>query len=256
MKHTIIYFFALVISFFACQVLPAQEVWKMEVKNTDGTTTSIPVTEIESVTFAKKTIPPAAPGEAIDLGLNVKWASCNIGASKPEDYGDYYAWGETEVKTDYSESTYKYYQNGSYILIGDNISGTQYDVAHVKWGGKWRMPSEEDIGDLYEKCTWEWTTLNEVNGYIVTGPNGNSIFLPAAGTCYEESFGYVGEMGFYWLGNVDDFALPGEVPERKSGYVIGFDSEKRYYYSNIVDGVFPSITLMRSNGAPVRPVSD
>ncbi len=254
MKHAILYFFAFVTSFFACQALSAQDVWEMKVKKTDGTTTTIPISGIENVTFVKETttdpISPATPGQAIDLGLSVKWASYNIGASKPEDYGDYYAWGETEEKTDYSESTYQYYKNGSYIHIGDNICGTQYDVAHVKWGGKWRMPSKAELGELSEKCTWEWATLNEVDGYLVTGPNGNSIFLPAAGTRNKESVLNLGVYGCYWLGNLNNSSLYGNDPEKK-GYAIFFNSERLY-----ADGDGPTVSVIRLNGLPIRPVSD
>ena len=141
-----------------------------------------------------------ATHEAVDLGLpsGTKWASCNVGASKPEEYGGYYAWGETEEKETYNSSTYKYYQNGSYVSLGSDISGTEYDVAHVKWGGNWCMPTLDDIKELLDNCTSEWTTFNGVNGRRFTGPNGNSIFLPAAGY---RSFGYLnlaGSDGDYW----------------------------------------------------------
>ncbi len=244
MKHAILYFFAFVTSFFACQALSAQDVWEMKVKKTDGTTTTIPISGIENVTFVKETttdpISPATPGQAIDLGLSVKWASYNIGASKPEEYGDYYAWGETEVKSDYSESTYQYYKNGSYIHIGDNICGTQYDVAHVKWGGKWRMPSKAELDELREKCSTEWTSLNGVNGYKVIGPNGNSIFLPATGFRHGVNFGdgTEGIYGYYWLGTLDT---------GNSAFIIGF-----------YDGAngFPNLVVLRYMGFPIRPVSD
>ena len=135
---------------------------------------------------------------AVDLGLSVKWASCNVGAESPEEYGDYFAWGETEEKSDYEYDTYKYYQNGSYVNIGNNISGTQYDVAHVKWGGSWRMPTLDEIIELVENCSWKWTTYNGVKGQLVTGPNGNSIFLPAAGYRNGTGVEYVRSHGNYW----------------------------------------------------------
>ncbi|MBQ8424094.1 MAG: hypothetical protein IJY36_07570 [Coprobacter sp.] len=145
--------------------------------------------------------------EAIDLGLSVKWAGWNIGAASPEEYGGYYAWGETEEKSDYTLANYKYWtdSNGNgdwdydeFTHIGNNISGTQYDVAHVKWGGGWRMPTLEEIKELVNSCTWEWGTYKGVSGQYVTGPNGNSIFLPAAGyrgygELYDE-----GTDGYYW----------------------------------------------------------
>lgn len=128
--------------------------------------------------------------EWVDLGLSVKWATCNVGATKPEEYGGYYAWGETEEKDDYSWDTYKYCElNGDRYIepseiidIGSDISSSSYDVAHVKWGGKWRMPTDHEFFELSNSCSWQWTTLNGVSGMRVTGKNGNSIFLPAAGS--------------------------------------------------------------------------
>ena len=145
----------------------------------------------------------------VDLGLSVKWASCNVGADAPEDYGGYYAWGETEEKSNYSWDTYKYWSdrdgNGwcsedEFQNIGSNISGTSYDVAHVKWGGGWRMPTLDEIKELCEKCSWEWTSVNGVWGQKVTGPNGNSIFLPAAGYRHGTEVYDRGSDGYYWSG--------------------------------------------------------
>ena len=159
-------------------------------------------------------------GEAIDLGLpsGTKWASCNVGATKPEEYGGYYAWGETEEKEVYDESTYKYYQNGSYVNIGSDISGTDYDVAHVKWGGKWCMPTLDDIKELFDNCDSEWTTLNGVNGRKFTSKiNGNSIFLPAAGDRWPGGLYGAGEIGCYWSST----QYPGYS---NYAYDLGFDS--------------------------------
>lgn len=148
---------------------------------------------------------------AVDLGLSVKWACCNVGASVPEGYGGYYAWGETEEKSDYNWDTYKYYidtdGNGykdSYQNIGSNISGTSYDVAHVKWGGSWRMPTLDEIKELCNNCSWEWTAVNGVSGQKVTGPNGNSIFLPAAGSCGGTEVLDRGSYGIYWSGTLNE----------------------------------------------------
>ena len=134
-------------------------------------------------------------GEAIDLGLpsGTKWANMNVAASTPEEYGGYYAWGETEEKDNYSWSTYKwcrgsydtqtkYCTDSSYGTVDNKtVLDPEDDVAHVKWGGTWRMPTLDEQKELLNKCTWNWTTQNGVNGYKGTGPNGNSIFLPAAG---------------------------------------------------------------------------
>lgn len=139
-------------------------------------------------------------GKFVDLGLpsGTMWASFNVGASTPEEYGGYYAWGETEEKETYDWNTYNYSQNGSYINLGSDISGTEYDVAHVKWGSNWCMPTSFEIKELLNNCTSEWTTLNGVNGLKFTGPNNNSIFLPAAGLRTDGDLYYPGGSGFYW----------------------------------------------------------
>lgn len=122
---------------------------------------------------------------AIDLGLSVKWASHNIGASMPEQLGEYYAWGETKSKSNYFYDTYEFTEKGvdyqSCIDIGNHIAMTSHDVAHVLWGGKWSMPTEKEFLELIQRCEWSWTTINSVPGYSIVGPNGNSIFLPAGG---------------------------------------------------------------------------
>ena len=178
--------------------------------------------------------------EVIDLGLpsGTKWASCNVGATKPEEYGGYYAWGETEEKEVYDESTYKYYQNGEYVNLGSDISGTKYDVAHVKWGGNWCMPTKDDIKELLDNCTSEWTTLNGVNGRKFTSNiNGNSIFLPAAGYRWLGDLGYAGENGYYWSST--------QNPDYSDGayYLYFYSGNARWRYY-----------LDRFSGQSVRPV--
>ncbi len=141
-------------------------------------------------------------GKEIDLGLpsGTIWAAWNVGATSPEEYGGYYAWGETEEKSDYDWDTYKYYnaQTERYINIGSDISGTQYDVARQKWGASWRMPTKAEMYELTSKCTWTWCQYKGVNGCKVIGPNGNSIFLPAAGVHEETSLKFDGSFGYYW----------------------------------------------------------
>ena len=112
----------------------------------------------------------------VDLGLSVKWATCNVGASKPEDFGGYYAWGETVEGGSYSRATYT-----PSTSISTDIKGTRYDVAYVKWGTNWRMPTVSEYNELFSKCTCKEETLNGVSGYRLTGPNGASIFFPKAG---------------------------------------------------------------------------
>lgn len=156
--------------------------------------------------------PPVLTGavaEAIDLGLpsGTKWASWNVGATSPEEYGGYYAWGETEEKEDYSLSTYQHYDSTwqEYNNIGENISRTEYDVANVLWGNGWRMPTTEDIDELLTNCTWTWIQYNNsVYGYKVVGPNGNRIFLPAAGYRYATSFKNVGSYGAYYSATLNE----------------------------------------------------
>ena len=159
-----------------------------------------------------------APIEAIDLGLSVKWATCNVGANIPWEYGVYYAWGEREKKSYYHWSTYKWCKGSYDSLTKYCISSTncatgkwddktvldpEDDVAHVKWGGNWRMPTEAEQVELRKNCTWTWTTQNGVNGYEVTGPNGNSIFLPAAGYRDRTEAYDRGNNGYYWSSSLN-----------------------------------------------------
>ena len=139
----------------------------------------------------------------VDLGLSVKWATCNVGASSPEEYGDYFAWGETRTKETYDvdncptwELSYSSLQSQGYIDSEGNLR-SQYDAAKANWGGSWRMPTSDELYEL-DNCTCTWTTQNGVNGYKVTGPNGNSIFLPAAGCRDGSSLGSAGRSGNYW----------------------------------------------------------
>ena len=135
--------------------------------------------------------------EYVDLGLSVKWATCNVGANSPEDFGDYYAWGETETKSSYDEDNCETYRKD----IGD-ITGTDRDVAHVNWGGAWRMPTMDEIQELMDNCDLEWTTQNEVEGLKVTSrKNGNSIFLPAACDWFNVGKGH--NFGNYWASTPD-----------------------------------------------------
>ena len=153
----------------------------------------------------------------VDLGLpsGTLWATCNVGANSPEEYGDYFAWGETAPKDVYNWETYKWC-NGSSTSITKYCSNSSYgtvdnktelesedDAAYVNWGPSWRMPTREQQRELVDNCSWTWTQQNSVNGYLVTGPNGKSIFLPAAGIRSNESLGLVGSYGFYWSRTLD-----------------------------------------------------
>ena len=138
--------------------------------------------------------------EYVDLGLpsGLKWATCNVGASKPEEYGNYYAWGETEVKEKYTSRNCKIKRKE----IKDIGGNSQYDVARKEWGSTWRMPTVAEFDELCDKnnCTWTWTTQNGIKGYKVTGKkNGNSIFLPAAGWRDGTSLNAQETDGYYWF---------------------------------------------------------
>ena len=135
----------------------------------------------------------------VDLGLSVKWATCNVGANSPEEYGNYYAWGETTPNSSCTEGDCSTWEQN----ISD-IAGTHRDVARQNWGGSWRMPRRAEIAELINNCTWTWTTQNNHNGYRITGPNGNSIFLPAAGHRHGSSSDHVGSIGYYWSSTPDE----------------------------------------------------
>ena len=152
--------------------------------------------------------PPASQetwtSEAVDLGLSVKWASCNFGAEGETDLGDMYAWGETKPKNDYTWANY-IYANGSessVVNIGSDISNTEYDPVAASQSSngddQWRMPTGAEIQELKNKCTFKETTKNGVKGMTVTGPNGNFIFLPYGGYMYEGQVVSKGTGGYYW----------------------------------------------------------
>lgn len=187
--------------------------------------------------------------EYVDLGLSVKWATCNVGATKPEEYGDYFAWGETEPKEVYDWSTYKwcngssssltkYCTNSSYGTVDNKTTlDLSDDAARANWGGSWRMPTDAELTELRTECTWTWTTENGVNGYKVTSKsNGNSIFLPAAGRYENSSLGNTGSGGsFLSSALLTDYS--------GSAFVLNIFSSSVY-----------SSGLLRHYGQSVRPV--
>lgn len=148
--------------------------------------------------------------EAVDLGLpsGTLWASCNIGATKPEEFGNYYAWGETETRESFKREEYLHIKPGqenvmairrAFTDLGKDIAGTKYDVATQKWGEQWVMPSLGQFAELEQNCNWEWTAIGDVNGYKITSKkNGNSIFLPAAGSKASQRTSNIGVYGLYW----------------------------------------------------------
>ena len=146
--------------------------------------------------------------DAVDLGLSVDWASNNLGANVPEDYGNYYAWGETETKTEFSWSTYSLWKSDNKKYDGEDnliILEDEDDAAHVQWGGFWRMPTSEEWQELIDNCAWEDSELNGVSGILISATNGNSIFLPKAGHKYEGGSYYRrGHVCDYWASTLDE----------------------------------------------------
>lgn len=139
----------------------------------------------------------------IDLGFGVSWACCNVGAASPEDWGGYYAWGETEEKKDYTWDNYKYQDAGKGLhyctIIGDEIGGTQYDVATAKWGEEWKIPSASQLNELKLKLKQRWAKLHGVYGCLFTNEqSGKSIFMPAAGYRDGKDIRYRDIYGCYW----------------------------------------------------------
>ena len=182
----------------------------------------------------------------VDLGLpsGLKWATYNVGASSPEDYGDYYAWGETEIKSEYTEDNSLTYgleiselEAQGYIDADGNLTPS-HDAATSNWGGSWRMPTKAELEELDDKCTWIWTTQGGKKGCKVIGPNGNSIFLPAAGRCNGSSLYLAGEYVGYW----------GSTPSESSSYSA---------FSLALDSSVSQVGWHgRDDGRSVRPVSE
>lgn len=170
------------------------------------------------------------PHEAVDLGLKVLWAACNIGAEAPEGYGSYFAWGEVAPKELYTEENYLYFNNADGITLPQEISGTEYDAAAVLWKGEWRMPTIADIEELTTRCTWTWTAENKVNGYRVTGPSGKSIFLPAAGQQRDVPIN-VGSTGYYWSSTLSNEYTTAAYNLNFTGYTGRWSANRSYGFA-------------------------
>lgn len=191
--------------------------------------------------------------EAIDLGLSVKWASYNLGASSPEEYGGLYGWGDPTGEQvlhcgerDYDPNTFTYDQNYCYSLYGGinpptDISDSDLDIAHVKCGGSWRMPTVDEFNELVENCTVERFSYKGINGIKVTGKNGNSIFFPYCGGRMGNRVYGQGTSGTYWTSSLSDYT------NHKS-----WDVELKYDYIS-VDNTYGDYRYI---GKAVRPVRD
>ena len=191
----------------------------------------------------------------VDLGLSVLWATCNLGASKPSESGQFYAWAEVESKSDYSWPSYKLLLNGTnkdnavlskYVL--DSKSGnvddlhileSMDDAATVVWNNRWRMPSKDEFDELVNECSWKWVNVNGINGYLITsnviGYEKNNIFLPAAGYCQRTNIQKRGERGCYWSSTIGTYS--------HSAQYLGFNSSMSRTYNE-----------ERYIGRTVRPV--
>ncbi|MBR6757435.1 MAG: protein kinase [Bacteroidaceae bacterium] len=171
--------------------LSATDHHRHETMADEATIIEFPIDSVEDATE----LPNVHNGhEWVDLGLSVKWATCNVGASSPSDWGNYYAWGETTTKTEYNYGKCATWQKN----FGDISGDSRYDAARKNWGGSWRMPTKAECQELVDNCTWTWTTQGGQTGYKVTGKNGNSIFLPAAGSRRGSSLFSLGEYGSCW----------------------------------------------------------
>lgn len=174
--------------------------------------------------------------EYVDLGLSVKWATCNIGASSPSDFGNYYAWGELQPKEDYLEKNCFTYRKRVFKISGDE----KYDAARVHWGGTWRLPTKREIKELIKKCKWELTIQNGKKGYRIIGPNGNYIFLPAGGFRYGSYLYFENEFGFFW-GDMTDMNVP------ENAYCMAFGEYE--------EPPFRAGWVLRQYGRNIRPVT-
>lgn len=230
--------YIILVAALVCQIAAQAQTVNVHFKN--GQKIQFPSVNVEYVDFSEKAPDPTvSAGAVVDLGLSVYWCSCNVGAESPEEYGDYYAWGETKPKSSYTLKNYSYYNDETkvYTDIGENISGTEYDAATVNLGSDWRMPTRDEMLELIENCTWEWTQINSINGYKVTGINGNSIFIPAAGM-YNGLYGlliYKDEKIYLWSSQ-----------QQTSNYRISLNNS---------DDTPRVSGTTNSNGLPIRPVT-
>lgn len=188
------------------------------------------------------------PGQWVDLGLSVKWAGWNVGASSPEEYGGFYAWGETAEKSEYTSDSYTYveelngYWDYKYEDIGSEISGTSYDVASVQWSNGARMPTIEEVNELVSKCTVKSGEYKGSKGYFLIGPNGNIIFLPFSGYCDARGYDGRGYCGWFWSGT-----------DHEGQYdFMYYDTGAYYFYCT--SGYISVKHIDRSVGLSVRPV--
>lgn len=240
--------------------IPVGHAKKMRIQYNNGTSETRQVSDIAKITFEEDDETGPGTGEIdsseqmVDMGLSVKWAAWNVGATKPEEYGGFYAYGEIEEKTDYVFENYKWRYDDFldqldeweyYLKLGANFSGRNYDVAHVNWGDKWRMPSRQEWQELFDNSTKEWTSVNGVKGAKFTSKiNDNSIFIPAAGNKYNGQHDHIGTNCLYWTPEEYDYFSPSGWDMECRNYRVDISPE----YSNTDGYDYPYI------GFPVRAV--
>lgn len=209
MKKTVLFLAIALLSLIAFSGINAQnyiKIYKSDICLTMN------VNEVDSIVFSNDGSTPDSH-RSVDLGLpsGTKWADRNVGSSSPDDYGSYFAWGETETKDVYNWSTYKWCNGTDSVMTkyvtdssfgqvdGLSVLTPENDVATVKWGDKWRMPTQDEMDELLSKCSWTLITSDKgVTGYKVTGPNGNSIFLPLCGFKDGGTVAMAEKYGQYW----------------------------------------------------------
>ncbi len=199
---------------------------------------------------------PVKTYDYVDLGLTsgTLWATCNVGANTPEEYGHFFAWGETSPKTYYDMGTYKWCSDPTNLIMSkycanedmstyDNkrILEPADDAATVNWGSEWRMPTIDEALELIRECTWTWTTQKEVNGCLVTGPNGKSIFMPAAGCWFNDIHDVEQYQGSYWTSSLSVETDFGRLPT----------FAELFFFE---DGELRESSFTRHTGNSVRPV--
>ena len=172
--------------------------------------------------------------EYVDLGLSVKWATCNVGATSATDTGHYYAWGELETKSDYTYANCTTFGK----QMGDISANPLVDVANAKWGGPWRMPTKTEFEELINNCSWKWMKNGNTYGYLITGVNENTIFLPAGGWKTGASTLRVDENGYYWTSTPDE------------------EDVERSFYLNFMTGDRNISCCRRYDGMQIRPVAE
>lgn len=225
----------------------------MRVNITDGQVDKYDMEKVAEVYFGEEeTVADSLEGKIgnyryVDLGLpsGLKWAAYNVGAKAAEDHGYYFAWGETEPKNPTNKNSVWKGVSVANLTAKGVIDGgrltVNYDAATVNWGSSWRMPTSAEFDELLKKCTWAWTTLNNVGGYKVTGPSGKFIFFPAVSCCNAETGIFVGVNGYYWSANVRE--------DNK-------DNDSAWFLKMISPSSRSIDRGGRSYGYPIRPVSE